>query len=120
MRRRDMTRIMPRILRPFGCAIVLAVLLLPGAPLAASELDALAAQSWPGHAAPPSAPSPPGNPRTITVFNYNKADNACRVWSDGCRNCTLEVADGRTSPACSNIGIACQPGAVTCASRDVP
>jgi hypothetical protein len=38
---------------------------------------------------------------------------ACRVWSDGCVAC--ERADGKIS--CSNIGIACQPGAAMPESR---
>ena len=58
--------------------------------------------------APPPGPRPAPNP-DINV--YNPEDPACRVWTDGCRNCRRDQA-GKVS--CNNIGIACQPQAVTC------
>ena len=58
--------------------------------------------------APPPGPSPASNP-DINV--YIPEDPACRVWTDGCRNCQRDQV-GKVS--CNNIGIACQPQAVTC------
>ena len=46
------------------------------------------------------------------VERDGETDKACLRWSDGCRT-VRPRADGAV--ACSNIGIACQPGAVTCA-----
>ena len=40
----------------------------------------------------------------------------CSRWTDGCVNCSRENKDDE--PVCSNIGIACQPKAITCLRTD--
>ena len=79
--------------------VVLMLLLLPAAAGAADV---------PGDAdrtAPPDA---------VHVQNYGDRDAACLRWTDDCRTCSRDT-DGK--PACSNIGISCQPAAVRCLSR---
>lgn len=54
-----------------------------------------------------------GKPAPVPSENihaYGDSNPSCQVWTDGCRRCQ------RTGgvPSCSNIGIACQPGAITC------
>lgn len=51
------------------------------------------------------APAPSEN-----IHAYGDSNPSCQVWTDGCRRC--DRTNG--APNCSNIGIACQPGAVTC------
>ena len=50
---------------------------------------------------------------TVSIQAYGDRDATCQVWTDGCRNC--ERTD--KGPSCSNIGIACQPGAIRCTTR---
>ena len=38
----------------------------------------------------------------------------CSRWTDGCVNCSRDDKDEQ--PVCSNIGIACQPRAISCLS----
>ena len=49
----------------------------------------------------------------VPIQGYGNHDASCLVWTDGCRNCE-RAADGSS---CSNIGIACQPGAIRCTAR---
>lgn len=49
------------------------------------------------------------------LHGYARAHKECAVWTDKCVNCWREVTGGPYS--CSNIGIACQPGGVTCVQR---
>ena len=49
-----------------------------------------------------------------SVHRYGDVDTTCQQWFDGCRACD-RGSDG--APACSNIGIACQPKAVQCTMR---
>ena len=59
----------------------------------------------------PVAPPVQGKPAPVeNIHAYGDSNPSCRVWTDGCRRC--QRASG--APNCSNIGIACQPGAVTC------
>jgi len=44
------------------------------------------------------------------IHAYGDSNPSCQVWTDGCRRCSRTNG----APSCSNIGIACQPGAVTC------
>lgn len=53
---------------------------------------------------PPSKPS--------ETFSMQKGPPNCSQWTDACVTCTRE-ADGE-APACSNIGVACQPKAIRC------
>jgi hypothetical protein len=65
-----------------------------------------------------AAPSSENDSEALPMERYGETDKACMRWSDGCRTCG-RGADGVV--ACSNIGIACQPGAVTCAgSQNAP
>ena len=61
---------------------------------------------------PKSAPAS-ATPADVPIQAYGKHDASCVTWTDGCRNCERS-ADGST---CSNIGIACQPGAIKCTAR---
>jgi hypothetical protein len=62
----------------------------------------------------PSGPDRAAPPDAVHVQNYGDRDAACLRWTDNCRMCSRD-ADGK--PACSNIGISCQPAAVKCLSR---
>jgi hypothetical protein len=66
---------------------------------------------------PRSTPKPAPTSATpsadVPIQAYGKHDASCVTWTDGCRNCERS-ADGST---CSNIGIACQPGAIKCTGR---
>lgn len=50
------------------------------------------------------------------IHTYGDKNASCAVWTDGCRRC--DRAGG--TPSCSNIGIACQPGPVTCETESTP
>lgn len=49
-------------------------------------------------------------------FSMQQGPPNCSQWTDGCISCTRGT-EGE-APFCSNIGIACQPRAVRCVSRD--
>lgn len=51
-----------------------------------------------------------------SLHAYPDTDKACLEWTDGCRTC-LRVGD---TGMCPNIGIACQPKAITCVRREEP
>ena len=44
-----------------------------------------------------------------SMQGYGEVDRTCQEWTDGCRTCS--------HGACPNIGIACQPKAITCTKR---
>ena len=50
--------------------------------------------------------------------SMQKGPPNCSRWTDDCVNCSREGKD--TPPACSNIGVACQPKAIRCLSPAVP
>jgi hypothetical protein len=52
-----------------------------------------------------------------TIHNYGTTEKTCLRWTDGCRTCA-RLSDG--SQICSNVGIACQPVAITCVTRQEP
>ena len=59
----------------------------------------------------PGRPPVQGKPAPAdNIYAYGDSNPSCRVWTDGCRRC--QRASG--APNCSNIGIACQPGAIVC------
>ena len=72
---------------------------------------------------PPSASPLPSNvettpttdagssPASDSEINVYKPNVSCPVWTDGCRSCRRDDAG---NVICSNIGIACQPGPITC------
>jgi hypothetical protein len=80
-------------------ALALAALLLVGA----------SAQERP-------APLDP-NSEEASMLGYGDRDKACTEWTDGCMSCT-RAANG--DPVCPNIGIACQPKAISCTTRSEP
>jgi hypothetical protein len=67
----------------------------------------------------PVPPEPP--PQTPaaepSIHGYGDRDKTCMAWTDTCRSC--ERGDG-DSVHCSNVGIACQPAAITCSRRSEP
>src|SRR5262245_22952915 len=58
---------------------------------------------------PPAAQS--NTPPAENIHAYGDSNPSCQVWTDGCRRCNRT---GGGAASCSNIGIACQPGAVKC------
>jgi hypothetical protein len=63
-----------------------------------------------------SAQTPP-DPATeeISLHGYGDSDKTCQEWTDGCRTCVRSDAG---EPLCPNIGIACQPKAISCTRRN--
>ena len=49
-----------------------------------------------------------------SMRGYADADKTCQEWTDGCITCQRSDAG---EPVCPNIGIACQPKAITCTKR---
>ena len=49
-----------------------------------------------------------------SLHGYGDSDKTCQEWTDGCRTCSRSDAG---EPICPNIGIACQPKAITCVKR---
>jgi hypothetical protein len=57
------------------------------------------------------------NAEEASMQGYGDRDKACTEWSDGCMSCSrAENGD----PICPNIGIACQPKAISCVKRNEP
>ena len=56
------------------------------------------------------------NPATeeTSLHAYGDSDKTCQEWTDGCRTCGRSDAG---EPLCPNIGIACQPKAISCTKR---
>ena len=52
-----------------------------------------------------------------SLHGYGDSDKTCQEWTDGCRTCQRSEAG---EPVCPNIGIACQPKAISCARRAEP
>lgn len=57
---------------------------------------------------------PPESPAEASIHGYGDRDKTCLTWTDKCRICMRAADDSVT---CSNIGIACQPGEITCTER---
>ncbi len=53
----------------------------------------------------------------VSIQTYGDKNRSCQEWTDSCRTCSRSDA---SEAACSNIGIACQPKAITCARRTEP
>jgi hypothetical protein len=64
--------------------------------------------------APPSVPAPDPRAEEASLHGYGDSDKTCQEWTDSCRTCRRAEAD---EPVCSNIGVACQPKAITCVRR---
>jgi len=87
-------------MRHFGFAVALLTITgLAGAAAPAAEIE------LPRRTAPENVSIQRGPPN-------------CSRWTDDCVNCSREGKD--TPPACSNIGVACQPKAVRCLSAGAP
>lgn len=71
-----------------------------------------------GASAQQSQPAPPDlNAERASMLGYGDAEKTCTEWTDACMTCTrAENGD----PRCSNVGIACQPKAISCAKRAEP
>ena len=54
---------------------------------------------------------------TASMLGYGDRDKSCADWTDACMTCT-RASNG--DPLCSNIGIACQPKAISCTKRTEP
>ena len=81
--------------------------------LALSAAGALAQTPDP---APPPAPAPPTSAEP-SIHGYGDRDKTCVAWTDTCRHCERGDND---AIVCSNVGIACQPAAITCTRRSEP
>ena len=90
-----------------------AMIIIP-AVLWLSAAAALAQTAEP--AAPPQAPAP-APAAEPSIHGYGDRDKTCLAWTDACSSC--ERGDG-DAVHCSNIGIACQPAAITCSRRSEP
>ena len=57
------------------------------------------------------------NSEEASMLGYGDRNKTCSEWSDGCMTCSrAENGD----PLCPNIGIACQPKAISCAKKTEP
>ena len=63
---------------------------------------------------PSSPPAPDPRAEEASMHSYADSDKTCQEWTDSCRACRRTDAG---EPACSNIGISCQPKAITCLRR---
>jgi hypothetical protein len=70
---------------------------------------------WIGTGAAAQDPAP--GTVAAPMQRYGDSDKTCVAWTDGCRSCRR---DSDQTVSCSNIGIACQPGAIACTSRQPP
>jgi hypothetical protein len=52
-----------------------------------------------------------------SIHAYGDSDKTCQEWTDGCRTCSRPESG---ELFCSNMPIACQPAAITCARRTEP
>jgi hypothetical protein len=52
-----------------------------------------------------------------SIHGYGDSDKTCQEWTDGCRTCSRPESGALI---CSNMPIACQPVAITCARRAEP
>ncbi len=68
-------------------------------------------------AAPTPMPTQPAPADDPSIHSYGDRDKTCIAWTDQCRSCERGDND---AIFCSNIGIACQPAAITCSRRSEP
>lgn len=52
-----------------------------------------------------------------SIHGYGDHDKTCRQWTNGCQTCSRSEDDQQF---CSNIGLACQPVAISCSQRSEP
>lgn len=53
----------------------------------------------------------------VSIHAYGDSNQTCMEWTDGCRTCRRPESG---DPFCSNMPIACQPVAISCARRVEP
>ena len=53
----------------------------------------------------------------VSIHGYGDSDKTCQEWTDGCRTCSRPESG---ELFCSNMPIACQPVAISCARRAEP
>jgi len=80
--------------------------------LCLSVAAALAQAPEPAPSAPPQVPA-----ADASIHGYGDRDKTCLAWTDTCRSCDRGDND---TVHCSNVGIACQPAAITCSRRSEP
>ena len=57
------------------------------------------------------------NSEEASMLGYGDREKTCAEWTDACMTCSrAENGD----PMCPNIGIACQPKAISCVKRSEP
>ena len=86
--------------KAFTAAVLLLCLLLAGS-RDSTIRDAIAAEL------------PVPSAEDISIQAYGDKNKTCQAWTDGCRSCERSGAEA----TCSNIGIACQPKAISCTRR---
>ncbi|TMJ04191.1 MAG: hypothetical protein E6G97_06705 [Alphaproteobacteria bacterium] len=64
--------------------------------------------------APGAPPAPDLRAEEASLHAYGDNDKSCQEWTDTCRSCRRSDTG---EPLCPNIGIACQPQAITCVRR---
>jgi hypothetical protein len=62
-------------------------------------------------------PARVANAADASIHGYGDHDRTCRLWTNGCQTCSRADDDEQF---CSNIGLACQPVAISCAERSEP
>jgi hypothetical protein len=67
-----------------------------------------------GASAQTPAPAPAPDAEEASLHGYGDKAKACQEWTDTCRTC---VRGDNGDPICPNIGIACQPKAISCTRR---
>ena len=67
--------------------------------------------------APSLPPAQDSHAEEASLHGYGDSDKTCQEWTDSCRTCQRSDT---SEPVCPNIGIACQPKAITCARRAEP
>jgi hypothetical protein len=81
----------------------------------ARDLAGQSAQATPNQGTPNQPTPNQGTPSQRTSIQaYGDHDKSCVAWTDACVSCRLDAGGALT---CNNVGIACQPGAITCTAR---
>lgn len=64
--------------------------------------------------APSQTTAPLPAAEEASLRGFGDADKTCQEWTDVCATCQRSETG---APVCSNIGIACQPKAISCTKR---
>jgi hypothetical protein len=82
----------------------------------AAFLLALASAASAQSSSPPAQVPTPAQ-EEASMHGYGDNDKTCVEWTDGCGTC---IRSDTGEPVCPNIGIACQPKAISCVRRAEP